>query len=167
MNILDVIRNEFLHDLKTDHIAVDHTGTPIARATDRAAVERAAPNAAAYFSGADLAAIGVDAAETTGFVVAREPDSFQVTTAYNNFLPNTASAPEVVVAPETPVVAPEVDFVAPETVKPSDEQGQTANQLPDGQETEQPLPDTDPVEPDIEEFPASGVAAEAEDDTAN
>lgn len=54
MNILRVIRNEFFHLLGTDHIAVDANGVPIARATDRAAVERAAPHAAAYFSGADF-----------------------------------------------------------------------------------------------------------------
>lgn len=54
MNILDVIRNEFLHAIGTDHIAVDHAGTPIARAADRASVEHAAPDAAAYFSGADF-----------------------------------------------------------------------------------------------------------------
>ncbi len=50
----DVFKNEFLHDLKTDHIAVDERGVPIARATDRASLTRAAPGAAAYFSADDL-----------------------------------------------------------------------------------------------------------------
>lgn len=70
MNILEVIRNEFLHDLKGDHIAVDARGTPIARAADRAAVERAAPNATAYFSGADFAEKTPEPVvmHTTGFI---------------------------------------------------------------------------------------------------
>lgn len=56
MNVLEVIRNEFLHNLGEDHIAVDHTGTPIARASTHEAVKQAAPTAAAYFSGAEIAA---------------------------------------------------------------------------------------------------------------
>lgn len=54
MNPLQVIRNEFFHRLGADHIAVDQTGTPIARAGDRASVEKAAPGAAAYFSATDF-----------------------------------------------------------------------------------------------------------------
>lgn len=54
MNPLQVIRNEFFHLLGTDHIAVDQSGTPIARSTTRASVEQAAPNAAAYFSATDF-----------------------------------------------------------------------------------------------------------------
>lgn len=137
MNIHDVFKNDFLHNLGTDHIAVDHSGTPIARATDRTAVERAAPDAAAYFSGADF-----DAAEQP--VEALEP----------------------VLAPEPPVVAPEADFVAPEAVKPNDEQSQTANQLPDGPEIEQPPQDNDHIAPGAEEFPEPVVPAEEDDDTA-
>ena len=54
MNPLQVIRNEFFHKLGNDHIAVDQSGTPIARSTTRASVEQAAPNAAGYFSAADF-----------------------------------------------------------------------------------------------------------------
>jgi hypothetical protein len=54
MHIRDIFKNEFLHNLGHDHIAVDHAGIPIARAPDRQALERAAPGAAAYFSADDL-----------------------------------------------------------------------------------------------------------------
>lgn len=54
MKPADVFKNEFLTDLKTDYIAVAANGTPIARSTDLASVKRAAPDATAYFTGADF-----------------------------------------------------------------------------------------------------------------
>src|ERR1035437_144231 len=49
-----VTHNEFLTNLGTDHVAVDERGVPIARASDRATLTRAAPGAAASFSGEDF-----------------------------------------------------------------------------------------------------------------
>jgi len=54
MKPADVIRNEFLTNLKTDFIAVDHRSVPISRASDLPSVQKAAPDAAAYFTGADF-----------------------------------------------------------------------------------------------------------------
>lgn len=54
MNPLQVIRNEFLHLLGNDHVAVDASGTPIARAGSLDAVKQAAPDATAYFTGKDF-----------------------------------------------------------------------------------------------------------------
>lgn len=54
-----VLKNEFLTNLGTDHIAVDERGVPIARASDRAALTRAAPGAAAYFSSEDFDPVSV------------------------------------------------------------------------------------------------------------
>lgn len=49
-----IFRNEFTNNLGTDWIAVNAQGTPICRADNRASVEHAAPDAEAYFTGADL-----------------------------------------------------------------------------------------------------------------
>lgn len=102
MRILDVIRNEFLHAIGTDHIAVDHAGVPIARAADRASVEHAAPNAAAYFSGADFEEAApapvVEVPATAPVPVVAETTQVDATTA--------PPAPVLDDAPAEPVVAP-------------------------------------------------------------
>ena len=50
----EVLPNDFLVDLGTDHVAVDHNGTIYARATSRDILLRTAPDAAAYFDAEDL-----------------------------------------------------------------------------------------------------------------
>lgn len=101
MNILEVFRNEYLHLLGLDHIAVDANGVPIARASDRASVERAAPNAAAYFSGADFAAAaGALAAADPAPGIVPGPVSVEPT----DILPDPVGtdAPAIVATPEPP-----------------------------------------------------------------
>ncbi len=54
MKPADVFKNEFLTDLKADFVAVNAAGMPIARSTTLESVTRAAPDAAAYFTGKDF-----------------------------------------------------------------------------------------------------------------
>lgn len=158
MNILEVFKNEFLHKLGLDHIAVDANGVPIARASDRASVERAAPNAAAYFSGADFAAPEAPAvAETTkpveyfpapppelaapvvAPVVAPSPVDAVIPPAppqdNDHIEPGSEQFPEPVAADAPPdpnlPTTPYPELSGPAAIVPSDEQSQTANQAPD------------------------------------
>lgn len=59
MKAKDVFKNEFLTNLGTDHVAVDARGMPYSRAGNREAVVRAAPDAAAYFTGEDFDPVSV------------------------------------------------------------------------------------------------------------
>lgn len=138
MNILEVIRNEFLHDLKGDHIAVDARGTPIARAADRAAVERAAPNAAAYFSGADFGETDATRVEVT----------VPVTTGVAAVTP-------------TPIIStPPEFFPAPaDTIGATDSATAPPEPYPTYVPASQPPQDNEPVEPDAEQFPEPTVPA--------
>lgn len=168
MNILEVFKNEFLHKLGLDHIAVDANGVPIARASDRASVEKAAPNAAAYFSGADFTVPELPAAAETTKTVEYFPAP-----------PPELVAPEAPVvagnpvsdAPEAPVVVPSAPFISaftidsvssstgfvdPTTVVPNDERSQTANQAPDAPaETEVEIPASEKAAPDAPVDPAT------------
>lgn len=158
MRILDVIRNEFLHAIGTDHIAVDHAGTPIARAADRAAVVQAAPDAAAYFSGADFEPAKAAPAPVagvrdwaTGKPTDDEPGWVSAATARSAPVAEVpATAPEPVAAATTPVDA---------TVAPPAPVLDNAPTEPADAPTEQPPQDNDHVEPGAEEFPEPTVPA--------
>lgn len=158
MNILQVFRNEFLHKLGTDHIAVDRNGVPIARASDRASIKKAAPDAAAYFSGPDFeAAAAVQPTEIP--VEAPEPIVSETTPADVATVPPAPTPDDAPPDPNLPTTPYPGDLAAdPMTIKPSDEQSQTTNQ--DGPTTEQPSQDNDHVEPGAEEFPEPAVAAD-------
>lgn len=54
MDISSVQMNAFVDNLGTDWVAIDRHGTPVCRATDRAAVERAVPDAVLYLTGKDF-----------------------------------------------------------------------------------------------------------------
>lgn len=137
MNILKVIRNEYFHLLGDDHIAVDANGVPIARAADRAAVERAAPHAAAYFSGADFAETG------TTHVEAPVP----VTTG-------------VAAVTSTPIISTPPEFfpASADTIGSTDS-ATAPTPYPTYVPAGQPPQDNEPVEPGAEEFPEPTVPA--------
>lgn len=150
MNILQVFRNEFLHKLGTDHIAVDRNGVPIARAADRASIEKAAPDAAAYFSGPDFAVANntppAGAVLTTGVAVV-QPTEIPV------------EAPEPIVSETTPADAT-TDLPVPALDDSTRAEITDDTVLPDGPATEQPSQDNDHIEPGAEEFPEPAVAAD-------
>ena len=50
----DIVPNDYLTDLGTDHVAIAANGHPIGRASTREAIERACPGAAAYVTAADM-----------------------------------------------------------------------------------------------------------------
>jgi hypothetical protein len=113
MNPLQVIRNEFFHLLGTDHIAVNAQGVPIARADSRAAVEQAAPDAAAYYTGADF-----------------EPS---IPVAEIDADPVAVFTPDPVLAPQTAPVDPEPTVINVTGVSASATAGQNAAAAPTGQ----------------------------------
>ena len=60
-----VIRSGFTENLGSDLIAVNAAGHVIGRASTREALDRACPDAAAVFTGADLAPVDMVEAQTT------------------------------------------------------------------------------------------------------
>lgn len=188
MNILEVIKNEFLHNLKTDHIAVDHTGTPIARAADRASVEHAAPNAAAYFSGADFAttdstpladavvATGVSAVTPTP-IVSTPPEFFPAPPAVRDWptgaivkaepvSPPTATATPFI-SPATTVTGipateqPSTTTLASASAPPIESAGLPTEPYPSYTPAGQPPQDNDHVEPGAEQFPGPATTVKS------
>lgn len=157
MNILKVIRNEYFHLLGDDHIAVDANGVPIARAADRAAVERAAPNAAAYFSGVDFAA----PADNTYTIIEPPivqpgvPVSVPVSIPVQTFTASGTYTPNA--KPTTQAHAP--DPAPADTIGATDSAIAPTDSYPTYVPADQPPQDNEPVEPGAEEFPEPTVPA--------
>jgi hypothetical protein len=154
MSPLQVIRNEFFHLLGGDHIAVNAQGVPIARAGSRAAVEQAAPDAAAYYSGADFEP-AVPVAETDADLVAV-------------FTPDPVLAPQTAPVDPEPLVVNVTGVSASATAKQNATVGQASSQMlgtsafnnsafnnmtnPQAPPAAQPPQDNDHVEPGAELF---------------